>query len=61
MQLLLAQTRDAARALGDNQVGTIEPEKRADLMLLSADPIANPRNLRRVERIMRGGEWADSR
>lgn len=54
---LLAATRDAAIAIGPaaGDAGTIAPGKRADLVLLSADPLADIRNVRRVEWVMLAG------
>jgi len=54
---LLAATRDAARAIGPaaGDAGTIAPGKRADLVLLQADPLGDIRNIRRVEWVMLGG------
>ena len=54
---LLAATRDAAVALGipGKDLGTIEPGKLADLVLFSADPLTDIRNLERVEWVMQGG------
>lgn len=43
MQALVSATRDNARVLRiDDQVGTIEPGKIADLTVFGADPLANP-------------------
>ena len=53
---LIAATGTAARAIGiDSLVGTITPGKLADLVVLSADPLANIRNTRKIEWVMRGG------
>jgi imidazolonepropionase-like amidohydrolase len=54
---LLAATRDAAVAIGPvaRDLGTIEPGKIADLVLLAADPIADIGNLRQVIWVMKGG------
>jgi imidazolonepropionase-like amidohydrolase len=55
-QVLVAATRGGSLALGrDRDVGTVEKGKIADLLVLSADPIASIGNLRRVDRVMRGG------
>ena len=55
-QVLVAATRDAARAMGRaGDLGTLEPGKVADLLVLTADPLADVRNWRRVESVMRGG------
>ena len=57
MQVLVAATRDAARAMGRaKDLGTIEPGKAADLIVVSADPTADVRNVRQLEYVMRGGE-----
>lgn len=54
---LLAATRDAAVALGHvgDDLGTVAPGKKADLVLLSADPLADIGNLEKVEWVMKGG------
>jgi imidazolonepropionase-like amidohydrolase len=54
---LIAATGTAARAIGvDSMVGTIAPGKLADLVVLSADPLADIRNTRSIEWVMRGGK-----
>jgi imidazolonepropionase-like amidohydrolase len=51
--VLVAATRNGAAALHElDEVGTIEPGKRADLLLLSANPAEDIRNLRRVVRVI---------
>jgi imidazolonepropionase-like amidohydrolase len=54
---LLAATRDAALAIGPvaKDLGTIVPGKRADLVLLSADPLADIANILAVEWVMQDG------
>lgn len=54
---LLAATRDAAAAIGPvaHDIGTVVAGKRADLVLFTADPLANIGNLRSVEWVMQGG------
>lgn len=54
---LLAATRDAAIALGPvgELLGTVVAGKHADLILLTADPLADIRNLGRIEWVMKGG------
>jgi hypothetical protein len=58
---LLAATRDAAIAIGTpaRDLGTIEPGKFADLVLLTASPLENIRNVRQVEWVMLGGILLD--
>ena len=55
-QALVAATRHPAEFLGAAQHwGTIEPGKRADLVLLSADPLADIRHTLRIEAVVVGG------
>ena len=56
MDVLVASTRTAARAMGRNDIGTLEAGKAADLVVLDADPLADVRNLRAVRLVARGGE-----
>ncbi len=55
-QALQTATVNAAQALGlDDELGTIEPGKLADLTFLGGDPLTDIRNTRDVKRVMRGG------
>jgi len=56
LQAISAATRDAAWAAGaDGTTGTIAVGKAADLLLLSADPVADIRNTRAIRVVMQGG------
>lgn len=56
MEVLVAATRDAAGAMGrGEELGTIEPGKVADLVVLAADPTTDVANLRRIEAVVRAG------
>jgi imidazolonepropionase-like amidohydrolase len=56
MQAIQAATRNSAQAAGrGDSVGTIEPGKRADLVLLDADPTADIRNSRRISAVVTRG------
>jgi imidazolonepropionase-like amidohydrolase len=58
--VLVAATRNGAAALHElDQTGTIEPGKRADLCLLSANPAEDIRNLRKIDRVMQDGQWIE--
>jgi imidazolonepropionase-like amidohydrolase len=58
--VLVAATRNGAAALDElDEAGTIEPGKRADLLLLSANPAEDIRNLRKTDRGMRAGQWIE--
>jgi imidazolonepropionase-like amidohydrolase len=50
-------TYNGAKALGIlDKVGTIESGKQADLVILSADPIADINNTRKIEMVYKGGK-----
>jgi len=56
MQALQAATRNAARTLGvDAKVGTIEPGKAADILLLDANPLDDIKNTRKIRAVIKGG------
>ena len=55
---LEAATRNPAEWLGVlEETGTIEVGKRADLVLLRANPLENISNTRSIEGVMLGGQW----
>jgi imidazolonepropionase-like amidohydrolase len=56
MEILVATTRNGARAMGLHNAGTLEPGMRADLVVLGADPLADIRNVRQVRLVVRNGE-----
>ena len=59
-QALEAATRNPAEFLNQSgEWGTIEPGKRADLVLLEANPLADIRNTQRIEAVLVGGHWLD--
>ena len=56
MQVLLAATRGGARVMGRSaELGTLEPGKLADMVILDADPLLDIRNTRRIYRVVKGG------
>ncbi|HYW46104.1 MAG TPA: amidohydrolase family protein [Bryobacteraceae bacterium] len=58
LDVIVAATRNSAAALRQlEQSGTIEPGKSADLLLLSAHPGEDIRNLRQVALRMAAGNW----
>ncbi len=61
-ELLVAVTRNGAAAIGKkDELGTIEPGKRADLLVLDANPLEEIANLRKVSRRMAAGHWQEFR
>lgn len=61
MEALQAATRNAAKFLGLTDSGTIEIGKRVDLVLLSADPLVNIHNTRKIEAVILNGRLLDRR
>ena len=60
MEALQAATIVSARAMGvEKDSGTIEPGKRADLVILGANPLDNISNIRKTEKVMQGGVLYD--
>ena len=56
MQVLVASTGGAANVLRlDEELGTLEPGKWADLLVLNADPLANIRNTREIHSVWIAG------
>jgi imidazolonepropionase-like amidohydrolase len=59
-QALAAATRNPAEFLrASKEWGTIEKGKRADLLLLEANPLEDIRNTTRIEAVVMGGRWLD--
>ncbi len=59
-QALSAATRNPAEFLhAQAEWGTLEVAKRADLVLLSANPLENIRNTTRIEGVSVGGRWLE--
>jgi imidazolonepropionase-like amidohydrolase len=56
-EVLRIATRNGAEALGLlDELGTVEVGKRADLLVLSADPTADIRQTRSIEAVIQGGQ-----
>ena len=56
LQVLKIATRNGAEGLGIlNEVGTVEAGKRADLVVLSANPVEDIKNTRRIETVIQSG------
>lgn len=62
MAAIQIATLGAARAMKlDQDSGSVEVGKRADLVLVAGDPLVNISDLRRVSKVVRNGEVFDSR
>jgi imidazolonepropionase-like amidohydrolase len=60
LQALTAATSASAASLGRAaELGTIEPGKLADLLVLGQDPSRDIHAIRTVERVLSGGRWVD--
>ena len=60
MEAIVAATRNGAVAAGLlDEIGTIERGKRADVILLDADPLESISNIRRLSMVMVGGRIVD--
>jgi len=56
MEVLVAATRNGARAMGLDSVGTVTRGAVADLVVLRADPLTGIRHVREIALVVRGGE-----
>ncbi len=56
VQILRSATGDAADCLGLDDVGTLEPNRRADFVVLSENPLTDVRNARSIESVWMSGE-----
>src|SRR5690242_3602936 len=60
MDVIVAASRRAAEYLGQEKtLGTIEPGKTADLIILSQDPLEDIRNTRKIEQVIYAGRIID--
>ena len=56
MQVISSATGEAARCVGlDQEIGTIEPGKRADFVVLESNPLDDIRNTRTIESVWING------
>ena len=56
LEALQAATINAARMIGrEADLGTVEPGKLADLLILEANPLSDIANVRRIHRVIKGG------
>ena len=61
MHAIQSSTLWAAELLGlEDRLGTVEPDKFADLVILASDPLQDIRNAKTVDTVIRGGEIMDT-
>lgn len=56
MEILKSATSNIARAYKKDEIGTLEPGKRADLVILDANPLESARNYRRINSVIKDGK-----
>jgi imidazolonepropionase-like amidohydrolase len=61
MQILVSATGDAAQCLGLDDVGTLEPGRWADFVVLTANPLADINNTRSIESVWIAGNQVPGR
>jgi imidazolonepropionase-like amidohydrolase len=60
LEVIKIATNNGATALGiEDRVGTIQPEKQADMIILSANPIENISNTKEIEAVLVDGRFVD--
>jgi len=59
MEAIVAATRDSAKVLRLDQLGTIAVGKSADFVVLDANPLDNISNVRKIERVYLRGQEVD--
>jgi cytosine/adenosine deaminase-related metal-dependent hydrolase len=60
MELLRAATRNIALAYGkDDELGTLEPGKHADMLILDHDPLLSAKNYRSIRCVIKDGVLID--
>ena len=58
MDIIVSATKNASVVMGlQNDVGTLQKGKFADLVILDADPLADIRNTRKIFKVMKAGEF----
>ena len=61
IEAIQAATVVPAHVMGlDRELGTVEPGKKADLIVLGANPLESIHNIRTVEKVISGGTLYES-
>jgi imidazolonepropionase-like amidohydrolase len=62
LEVIKIATKNGAQALGiEEDVGTIEPGKQADMIILSDDPVDDISNTRKIEAVISDGQFVNRR
>jgi imidazolonepropionase-like amidohydrolase len=57
LEVIKIATRNGAQALGiEEDVGTIEPGKQADMIVLSDNPVEEINNTKKIEAVINNGQ-----
>ena len=57
MDIIVSATKNASAVMGlQNDVGTLQKGKFADLVILDADPLVDIKNTRKIFKVMKAGE-----
>jgi len=57
-EIITSATKNAAAVMGrQDELGTLEKGKAADLVILDADPLADIKNTRRISKVMKAGQF----
>jgi imidazolonepropionase-like amidohydrolase len=59
MEVIVASTRESAKALRLDQLGMVAPGKSADFIVLDANPLDNVANARKINRVYLRGREVD--
>jgi imidazolonepropionase-like amidohydrolase len=60
LEVIKIATSNGAQAVGiEEEVGTIEPGKQADMIILSDNPVDNISNTKRIEAVINNGQFID--
>jgi len=59
MDVIVASTRESAKALRLDQLGMVAPGKSADFIVLEANPLDNVANARRIDKVYLRGQEVD--
>ena len=58
MDIIVSATKNAAAVMGkQDDLGTLERGKFADLVILDADPLMDIKNTRKIFKVMKAGEF----